>query len=158
MTRIFVCGDIVNIVSHDVFCDPKMQDLIKGADYSVCNFEAPVGTNGEPALKAGPNIQQHKETIKLLKKQGFDLLLLANNHIYDYKINGLKETLYEAQKQSIETLEANIDFDLTYQPLIKTINGVKFGFINACEAQFEQLVSCISEEGGYAWINQVILL
>ena len=157
MTRIFVCGDIVNIVSHDVFCDPKMQDLIKGADYSVCNFEAPVETNGEPALKAGPNIQQHKETIKLLKEQGFDLLLLANNHIYDYGTQGLQETLNEAEKNSIETIGANIDFKKTYKPLIKTIGGVKFGFINACEAQFGQLTSDESKLGGYAWINHSII-
>ena len=153
MTKIFICGDIVNTISHDIFCDPQMQNLIKGADYSVCNFEAPLKTNGEPVLKAGPNIQQHEETIKVLKKLGFDLLLLANNHVYDYGIDGLKNTLYEAKKQSIETLGANIDFDLTYQPLIKTINGVKFGFINACEAQFGQLNSNESKQGGYAWIN-----
>ena len=44
MTRIFVCGDIVNSVAHEVFCDKEMEKLIQKADYSVCNFEAPVET------------------------------------------------------------------------------------------------------------------
>lgn len=162
MAKIFICGDIANLVSNELvsnelFCDQEMQDLIKGAEYSICNFEAPVETTANPALKAGPNIQQRKETIKLLKQQGFDLLLLANNHIYDYGIKGLKKTLYEAQKQSIDTLGANVTINLTYKPLIKNINGIRFGFINACEAQFGQFVSSKSEEGGYAWINHTLI-
>ena len=39
-----------------------------------------------------------KETIQILNKSGFNLLLLANNHIYDYGIEGLKNTLKEAKK------------------------------------------------------------
>ena len=157
MTRIFVCGDIVNSVAHEVFCDKEMEKLIQKADYSVCNFEAPIETKSKPILKAGPNMQQIRETVKMLKEQGFDLLLLANNHVFDYGMQGLKETLDEAKDKSIEIMGAGVNFELTYQPLIKTINGVKFGFINACEAQFGQLYSNESNLGGYAWINHPII-
>lgn len=154
MTKIFVCGDIVNNFTDNLFCDTHLKKLIRSADYSVCNFEAPVGRIGQQlTLKAGPSISQRKETITLLKEQGFELLLLANNHMLDYGVEGLKETLNEAEKQLIDTIGANFDVLSTYRPLIKNLNGIKFGFINACEAQFGQLIDDNKQEGGYAWIN-----
>ena len=157
MARIFIGGDIVNLVTHEAFCDKEMEKLIQNADYSVCNFEAPVRTNSKPILKAGRNMQQIRETVKMLKEQGFNLLLLANNHIFDYGMQGLKETVEEAKDNTIETMGAGLNFELAYKPLIKIINGVKFGFINACEAQFGQLYSNEGKLGGYAWINHPII-
>jgi hypothetical protein len=94
MASIFVCGDIVNYYCKSGhICSPELALVIADADYSVANFEAPIESSGKPQPKCGKHLQQRPETVAGLKEQGFDLLLLANNHIMDYGIAGLAETL-----------------------------------------------------------------
>ena len=83
--ELFICGDIVNYENEDgLICESSLEKIIQKADYSIGNFEAPVQSDGRPIVKSGPHHYQRVETIKGLKTQGFDLLCLANNHIYDY--------------------------------------------------------------------------
>lgn len=153
MAKIFVCGDLLNTVTRENFFSSQISDVIKGADYSICNFEAPVESDGSPIKKAGPHKEQYSETVSILKAAGFDLLLLANNHIFDYGKEGLERTLEEANHNSLDTIGAELDFDNAYRPLIKDINGLKIGFINASEAQFGVLTNDYKNDSGYAWIN-----
>src|SRR5699024_4860928 len=119
-----------------------------------CNFEAPVESEGIPIIKSGPHHYQRKDTIKGLKKQGFDLLCLANNHMYDYGIKGLESTIDLANKSGLETIGAGFNFKEAYKPLIKKIKNIKLGFINACEAQFGVIdYSSDKKDAGYAWLN-----
>jgi poly-gamma-glutamate synthesis protein (capsule biosynthesis protein) len=152
MAKLFICGDLLNNVTTQNFFSSNIMEEIKKTDYSIVNFEAPIENNFEPIKKAGPHKKQKKETISILKEVGFDLLLLANNHIFDYGKEGLKSTLDECHKNSIKTIGAELSFEKAYEPLIVNIKGFKFGFINASEAQFGALTTNESESG-YAWIN-----
>ncbi len=109
-------------------------------------------TDAKPIKKAGPHKNQNKETISILKDVGFDLLLLANNHIFDYGYEGLKSTLEECDRVSLKTIGANLHYTKIYEPFIIDIEGTIFGFINASEAQFGASIMDYNESG-YAWIN-----
>jgi len=155
MAKIFVCGDIVNYENLDgLVCSDSLSSIITDADYSICNFEAPIAGFGEPLPKSGVHHSQRKETVSGLKQQGFDLLCMANNHIMDYGKEGLLATIEEAHHHSLDTLGVGINFQEAYKPLIKNINDMKIAFINASEAQFG-VIDYFSgtEEPGYAWIN-----
>lgn len=152
--ELFICGDIVNYENEDgLICESSLEKIIQKADYSIGNFEAPVQSDGRPIVKSGPHHYQRVETIKGLKTQGFDLLCLANNHIYDYGSAGIKETKRLAFEHGLDTIGAGMDFKEAYEPIIKTINDVKIGFVNACEAQFGVLDYFTEDQAGYAWIN-----
>jgi len=157
MPSIFICGDFLHSGYYsEVIFEASLEQAIQCADYAICNFEAPVESDGAPIKKAGPHLQQKTESVMLLKETGFDLLLLANNHIFDYGRKGLQNTLDAARQAGIETIGAGLDFDSIYTPLIKDINGVRFGFINGAEEGFGVVTSPRSNfefEGGYAWIN-----
>nr|WP_255245263.1 CapA family protein [Evansella sp. LMS18] len=148
-------GDIVNYNNHDgLVCSRAVEKRIKEADFAVCNFEAPIKNTGKPILKSGPHHSQQENTIKGLKAQGFDLFCLANNHIMDFGISGLAATINECNNQEVEHIGAGFNSKSAYKPLVKTINGKKFGFVNVCEAQFGVLdYNADEEEAGYAWIN-----
>lgn len=154
-SSIFVAGDVVNYHQKDGrVIDYELEKVIYGADYSVCNFEAPVSGYGSPIPKSGPHHSQLPETVDGLKEQGFDLLLLANNHIMDFGYEALKATIDRAELVSIETVGAGHDFTSAYKPVVKDVNGLKVGMINACEAQFGVIDYFRSRnEPGYAWIN-----
>ena len=156
MVNLFVCGDIYNKKVQDGnICSNELSKIIIEADYSVCNFEAPVDGCGQPRPNnPGNPINQRKETIDGLKSQGFNLLLLANNHMMDYGADALTATLEKARKNGLETLGAGLNSDTIYKHLIKNINGLKLGMINACEAQFGvHDYYKNKKEPSYAWIN-----
>ena len=58
--------------------------LFRGADLSVTNLESPVIDGGSPIEKTGPVLKSPVESLAVLKKAGFGLVTLANNHILDY--------------------------------------------------------------------------
>ncbi len=155
MVKIFVSGDVVNYSHSDgKICHDDLAEIIKSADFAICNFEAPVSGFGAPKPKAGPRHNQCPGTIEGLKKQGFDMLLLANNHIMDYGCDALEATLRIARENDFDTIGAGLNNMEAYKPLIKELDGVKIGMINACEAQFgviDYFDRCT--KAGYAWIN-----
>ncbi|SFQ68987.1 poly-gamma-glutamate synthesis protein (capsule biosynthesis protein) [Halopseudomonas formosensis] len=155
MAKIFICGDVVNTEKQSgEILSPSLEQIVLGADYAICNFEAPVEGAGSPIAKSGPHIQQKATTLYGLKKQGFDLIQLANNHIMDFGSSGLMETIKQAHLAKLDVIGAGADFNSAYKPLIKEINGVVFGIINACEAQFGVLDYFQDKNtAGYAWIN-----
>lgn len=159
MTTFFVCGDILNYSQPEGnICSAEMENIITSADYAVCNFEAPISGYGKPQQKSGKHHFTRPETIEGLKKHGFNLLLMANNHIMDYGTEAMKATMDRAQKYQLDTLGAGITAEEAYKPLIKEIKGIKFGMINACEAQFG-VIDYFNRpnKAGYAWINHHLI-
>ena len=150
--KLFACGDVVNSKGKKDFIDSNLQTIIKSCDLSICNFEAPVQhDNMQKIRKAGPHLYQARESIKYLKEVGFNLVSLANNHIYDYGQQGLEETLKELVTQQIDFIGAGLDFKQAYSSKIIEKNDLKIGIIAACENEF----GCLYEElnrGGYAWL------
>lgn len=155
---LFVCGDVVNTRNEDQICSADLIRIISDSDYAICNLEAPIEGFGAPIIKSGVHIQNKKDTVRQLKECGFDLLLLANNHIKDFGRDGLAATIAEIERNGLEYLGAGLTFHDAYKPLIKEINGLRIGFINACEAQFGVLDGYEDDNSsGYAWINHRII-
>lgn len=155
MISIFICGDVLNYENETgEVCSPDLAKIIADSDYAVCNFEAPISGFGVPQVKYGPHHCQRIETVTGLKKQGFGLLLLANNHIMDFGEKGLSATLDLAQKVGLDFIGAGLDFQSAYKPLIKQINEIKIGMVNAGEANFGAIDHFQrASNAGYAWIN-----
>lgn len=154
-STLFVAGDLVNYQNATgEVCSPGLAEIIRGADYALCNFEAPIHGYGTPQPKSGPHHSQRPETLGGIKKQGFDAVLLANNHIMDFGLDGLNATIDAAQAAQLDTLGAGRTAEVAYTPLVRELKGVRVGIVNACEAQFGVLDSFSeSTDPGYAWIN-----
>lgn len=160
MAEIFACGDILNY-SHPsgYVCSEDLASIIQNADYSICNFEAPISGFGKAQPKSGPIHSQQKHTINGLKDQGFNHFLLANNHIMDYGPDGLKATIEEIDKLGLRYTGADLSFQKAYKPCIININGLKICIINAAEAAslFGVLDYFQKKEAGHAWINHSLI-
>jgi hypothetical protein len=149
---IFICGDVVLSGKEDFLSD-GLKDRIKNSDISICNLEGPIINQESKRIpKAGPHVFQSENTIKILKESGFGVFSLANNHIYDYGDEGLKNTLKEIGKYDGIFVGAGNSFEEAYEPRVIDINGIKIGLVALSECQF----GCLSEDddrSGYAWIN-----
>lgn len=142
-TLVFV-GDIVPLgkIGKKLERDPtavldhKIIDLVSQADLGICNLEAPLcHEHLAPIIKAGPNLRASPSISASIKEIGFNIACLGNNHCMDYGWKGLRETLEACQQNGIETIGAEESEDKALQPIIKSINGIKFGILNAGEVE-----------------------
>lgn len=144
----------MNLKSPTQFIDAEFIKRIQAADYSICNFEGPVVDASVNTIPYA--LRQHGSTIDSLASAGFDLLLLANNHICDYGEKGVIDTQSNAKAAGLDYMGAGLEYDETYNPFIKSINGIKFGFINLSTAQTGQFDKPYLKYG-YAWMGDKIV-
>lgn len=148
MAKIFVCGDIINQFCHTQFIDPNFCKIISHCDYAIGNLEGVEAKEDCNILE----MQQVPGTIKNLKNAGFNLMLLANNHIADYGEDGLKRTIRLLKDNNIDYIGAGTTFSEAYAYKIVEIGRKKFAFLNICEAQAGYF-QYKSQKYGYAWLG-----
>ena len=73
---------------------PVIQGLLKG-DVIFTNFEATVAEKGE-TVSEGRGFLSPPEALDVLKAFGFNLLSLSDNHAFDLKAGGIRNTIREA--------------------------------------------------------------
>ena len=155
--KVFVCGDIVNTQAKKYFISYDLKTIIQDSDLAIGNFEAPIRMKKSKEInKAGSHLSQAKLSIKYLQESGFNVLSLANNHIFDYGTSSLNITIKEIIKNNLEYIGAGNTFQTAYDPKIIVKNGIKIGLIAACEAEFGALLEN-QNKGGYAWINHYLI-
>lgn len=145
---VFICGDIINQTVDEQFIDNSLIEIIQSCELSICNFE---GTCKSESLQQGQMLQR-ASTLKSLKDAGFDMLLLANNHITDYGESGLRNTIDSIDRYGFDRMGAGFDYNEVYMPYVRVINGYKIGIINLCEAQLGQFKEK-NQSFGYAWLG-----
>ncbi len=81
------------------FLFEKVSPYLGSADITFANLETPIdhssGVSGYPRFNARP------ELVGSLKKVGVEVVSLANNHIMDQGVQGLKNTLYNLHKAGV---------------------------------------------------------
>jgi poly-gamma-glutamate synthesis protein (capsule biosynthesis protein) len=86
--------------SFDYFSD--LEKLLKGYDYIVANLEAPIVNCQAPGVWKSIRLRSDPGSEKILKYLGINAVSLANNHIYDYGIEGLESTKSALKRAGIE--------------------------------------------------------
>lgn len=138
-------------ISENLF-SPSFIEQIRGHDLSWVNLEGPVLTDNNHAIfKAGPSVYQGKNVVSVLKKVGFSGFSLANNHMMDFGINGLENTISNLNHQVY--VGAGVNESKAYDCVIKHVNGIKVGFLSFSEWGFG---AAENQQGGFAWINHIL--
>jgi len=104
-------------------------------DLYLANLEGPVLPAEHdlvPQPKAGPSLF----SCELPNGTGQFVFALANNHIMDYGLPGLKATLKLLDQRGFKACGAGEDVHDARRPIIVEDNGVQVGIIACCEAQF----------------------
>ena len=149
---LLICGDIrINKEVKDDWLSEEFYQIIKRHDIVSCNFEAPIRGRGKPISKAGVHLDQWEGAPKFLERAGFNLINLANNHIFDFGNEGLKKTIESFSKAKV--VGAGQNFFEAYHLQVFYMRGIKIGFLSFCEAEFGALIDEKEDRGGYAWIN-----
>jgi poly-gamma-glutamate capsule biosynthesis protein CapA/YwtB (metallophosphatase superfamily) len=78
---------------------PVIQNLLKG-DVVFTNLESAVAEKGE-TVHEGRGFLTPPEALDALTAFGFNLLSLSGNHAFDLKVNGIQNTIHEADSRKI---------------------------------------------------------
>lgn len=110
------------------------------SDYVTGNLESPVVTS-ESAKPKDKDVTFYTEpqAIPALKKAGFDVITLANNHILDYGKSGFNATLKELRKADLDYVGAGRDIEAAKKISYRTVNGIRvatLGFSDVVPAGF----------------------
>lgn len=119
----------------EAFSD-ELAALINESALVVANFECPATDNTIAVTKCGPSLRAEPSDIQLLKNIGFDVLSLANNHILDYGMQGVNDTLRLCDDAGIRTVGAGKNRTEAVKPVVYEVNGNKIGIISFAEAEF----------------------
>jgi len=102
----------------------KIKNELAGADLVFGNLETPVSNKGESthtlySFRADPQV------LSGLKNSGFKVVSIANNHIFDYKLEAFTDTLNNLRNADIAYAGGGDDFNEAHSGATLEINGIK---------------------------------
>jgi len=102
----------------------ELLEDIHSADLRLINLETTVTTHKEPYPDKGINYRMHPKNIDALQTAKIECCVLANNHVLDWRIPGLLETLHTLKAANISTAGAGQDSEEATSPAcLKASNG-----------------------------------
>lgn len=161
MTKVLIAGDfcshgrVETLIEKEKYSDifGTIRPLIESADYSIVNFEcAVVLDKAKPIKKRGPNLKRSPKAVAAIKYAGFDMVTLANNHIYDFGEEGIHDTLTTCKQYGFDTVGGGTNLNNAQQIFFKNLHCKKFAFINFCEHEFS---IATDKTGGASPLNPV---
>lgn len=106
----------------------EIADFFKSADLAFGNLEGPISARG---IKMGSiySFRTNPRAIEGLLYAGFDVLSIANNHIWDYGADAAADTISILKKSNIGVVGGGENYIEAHQPFIKTVEGTKIAFL-----------------------------
>ena len=130
-----VTGDVMfarkmpNVLSMDSSPFAGVSDVIANVDLLLVNFENAATTSGN-AVKGDVPLSCDPSYVPLLKANNNTVASLANNHAFDYGIEGMKDTIKNLKDSDITPIGAGETEDEAHQAVVKEINGRKITILN----------------------------
>jgi poly-gamma-glutamate capsule biosynthesis protein CapA/YwtB (metallophosphatase superfamily) len=86
--------------------------------------------------KIGPSLKANESLVKILSYGKFHLVTLANNHLMDFGVEGLKSTMKICKEENVEFVGAGFNLQEARKPFYKTIKGKRIAVLNIAENEF----------------------
>jgi hypothetical protein len=144
MIRIVVGGDVcpmgkvqnafIDGNAHEIFND--LLEDITSADLSVVNLECPLVSIETPIAKSGPVLGSSINCVQGFVAAKWNVLNLANNHIYDHGASGLRETIHTIKEAGLSFVGAGSNIEEARKPFIKEIKGRRIVIFSMAEHEF----------------------
>lgn len=99
----------------------------ESCDYAIANLETTLSGDDYP-YQGNPNFNCPDALLDSVKDAGFDMLLTANNHIYDCRMPGLQRTMEKISEQGLAYIGTRkTEEDSRYQ--VVEVNGIRIGMV-----------------------------
>jgi hypothetical protein len=114
----------------------QVQSILDRADLLIGNLECVISRRGTRQGKLY-TFRARPRAVGALRKAGFDLVGLANNHALDYGRVGLRDTIRYVRDAGIRTMGAGADARAARAPRIVERNGLRIAFLDRADAHLD---------------------
>lgn len=102
--------------------------LLKENDLNIINLETAL-TNSNESVPKVFNFKADPDKVRALSLAKIDIANIANNHILDFNVSGMRETIDVLDKAHIFHVGAGMTESEARKPVIVTKKGIKIGVI-----------------------------
>jgi len=137
MVKLIAVGDISLITKNNLPPFDAVKESFRGKDILFGQLETVLSNRGRKAEKR-TLLYTSPEKVRYLKEAGFDVLNIANNHIFDLGPEGINDTLDILHQNDIFFVGAgNQKFNQPYAIIER--NGITLGFSGYTTSGFEHV-------------------
>jgi len=115
-------------------------DRLESCDLATGNLEAALTRRTAPAGSIGSFVRADPDAVRVLVDGHFDVVNLANNHALDFGAGALADTAELLRDSGIGACGVRRD-GAAAQLVIRKTNGLRVGFLGACDDHFVPLRS-----------------
>lgn len=142
--KIAICGDVsVTDYSRPIFEKQDEQaafgdvlQVFAENDRVLVNLECAL-TNGEYRIKKyGPNLKGPLTTADTLKKAGVTDCMLSNNHVFDFGVEGLCDTVAALDRCGLKWTGIGDNYDASRKDHVIVQDGITVTVIDVCEHEY----------------------
>jgi poly-gamma-glutamate synthesis protein (capsule biosynthesis protein) len=105
-----------------------MRKRLASAEITVGNVESTLSRDGSPT-QGGDSFAASPRILTGLKRSGFDVVQVANNHLGDYGDRALRQTLDRYADADLPTVGAGRNLAEARRPVIVERDGITIGFL-----------------------------
>ena len=102
---------------------------LRRADIVLGNLEAPLTVRGEEFKDKKFRFRASPKAAAALKRAGFSVVTLANNHIMDFGETGLLDTIQRLDREQVRCAGAGNSLAMARRPAVVERNGAKVAFL-----------------------------
>jgi len=154
--EIMVTGDWAPIRKFDpiIVSEPEaiygdLLQVLRQVDLRITNLECPL-TDGEGQIwKSGSMLKGLPVHIGGLTSVPFEVVTTANNHVFDYGLEGFTETQRVLAEHGVRSVGSGQTGEEARKPLTVDVKGVKLGIVNFSEG--EDLTAANGGPGVFGW-------
>ncbi len=134
-----------------------MLPVLRGADLRIVNCECALTAARKSVWKSGAVFKGLPVHVAALTRVPFDVACLANNHVLDYGVRGLRDTLDILHRNGIRTVGAGLSPTEALSPLTVRVKGTRVAVLNFSEG--EDMTASRGGAGVCGWeIDRLLVL
>jgi poly-gamma-glutamate synthesis protein (capsule biosynthesis protein) len=112
-----------------------LRSLMTESDILMVNNECTFSTRGEPLEGKAYTFRSDPSNASILKELGVDIAGIANNHVCDYGLDALSDTIAALDDAGIPNVGAGNNIDEAMRPWYFVANGKKIGIVAATQIE-----------------------
>ncbi|MBM3314805.1 hypothetical protein FJY71_03050, partial [candidate division WOR-3 bacterium] len=126
-------GGIIDTMGPEGVFDSILPWLGRAADITVANLESPLTATGTRHPTKPIVFRGRPANVRGLAHAGIDVVSLANNHVIDYGLEGMRETQESLAGRGILYSGAGANSYEAYMPVFIQRRGVNVALLRACD-------------------------
>jgi poly-gamma-glutamate capsule biosynthesis protein CapA/YwtB (metallophosphatase superfamily) len=109
------------------------REVLHEGDLNFVNMETPVATLRNPLAGAFATLNGSPDALVSLRRAGFHVAFLANNHAYDQTAVGITETKAAAERAGLRTAGGDASESLAHAPIELLVEGLRVAVFSFTE-------------------------